>query len=88
MHSSVHVCLLHYNSFCLLYGKIMEFKGQDKKTTLTHYLISQLHTNDPELLKFPQLMEAVVKAGNADSECINWVIGKRDYDNYCTCTVC
>lgn len=46
----------------------MDFKGQDKKTTLTHYLISQLHASDPELLKFPQLMEAVVKAANAESE--------------------
>ena len=46
----------------------MEVKGQDKKTTLTHYLIRQLHASDPELLKFPQLMEAVVKAGDAESE--------------------
>ena len=46
----------------------MDFRGQDKKTTLTHYLISQLHANEPELLKFPQLMEAVVKAGDAESK--------------------
>ena len=49
----------------------MDFRGQDKKTTLTHYLISQLHDNDSELLKFPQLMEAVVKAGDAESEHMN-----------------
>lgn len=54
-----------------MYVKIMDFRGQDKKTTLMHYLINQLHSNDPELLKLPQMMEAVVKAGDAESKHTN-----------------
>ena len=55
--------------------QLSESSGQDRKTTLMHYLLQQLHQHRPELLDLPNELESVSKS----SESMLFM-----YDNYIT----
>ena len=53
------------------YSKLSETHGHERRTTLLHYLIQQMHRNQPQLLELPKHMEAISNASNGlyNSQC-------------------
>ena len=48
-------------------GQLAEFRANQSKRTLLHYLIEQLHSIDSELLAIKDELESVVRAADAES---------------------
>ena len=48
-------------------GQLAEFRANQSKRTLLHYLIEQLHSIDSELLAIKDELQSVVKAADAES---------------------
>lgn len=42
--------------------KLAEFRGNDKKMSLLHYIVQQIHKHQPEILRFPTEMAQVANA--------------------------
>lgn len=61
---SIHVSIL-VSGLCSHGVQLSESSGQDKKTTLLHYLITQLHEVKPELLELPQELQSVSKSSES-----------------------
>ena len=64
MNNNTNVCVCA----CVV-SQLSELYGQDKKTSLMHFLIQQIHSNKPELLDMSQELERVTKS--ADGKLLN-----------------
>ena len=60
-----HIVHFFILPFCV---KLAEFRANQSKTTLLHYLIQQLHAVDTDLLSIKDELDSVVKAADAESK--------------------
>ncbi len=60
-HPHTHTHTLHTHT----HTQLVESYGQNKKTSLLHFLVQQIHSKQPELLDMPVNMEAVAKSSDS-----------------------
>lgn len=46
--------------------QLAEFRGNDKKMSLLHYIVQQVHKHEPDILQFPAEMTQVANASDGE----------------------